>query len=101
MSHRTKVISTAALVAAIPLGLAGVVWLAGINLKRAFLRVAGFVVEGVKDDVAVFAGVSVALLIFLWLVIVARSIYEARAERNLAQSSDNDTPTANSHSPSV
>ena len=81
MTRRTKIAVTATLITALPLLMAGIAFAARINLKRLFLRTAGFVVEGVKDDVGVVAAISLISLAVLWVVIIACTIYEARIER--------------------
>ena len=87
MTQRHKIALTASIITALPLLLAAVVLIARVNLKRVFLSAAGFVVGGVKDDVGVVAAVSISLLAVLWLVIIARSIYEAQAEQAIDQAS--------------
>ena len=85
MKQRIRITATACLCVAVPLGLGGFVWLAGVDLKRLFLRTAGLVVGGVKDDVGVVAAVSIILMAIVWLVIIARAMYEMRLERRAKQ----------------
>jgi hypothetical protein len=56
------------------------VFVAREGVKKLFLKSAGFVVGGVKDDVGVVAVASVVVLLLVWGAIIARSLYEARAE---------------------
>ncbi len=52
-------------------------------IKQAFLGIAGFTVDTVKDHTAAVVGGSIAAIIVLWLVVIAKSICEARSERSV------------------
>ena len=54
--------------------------LAREGFKRLFMGMAKFVVGGVKDHLPLVVAVSVVALVLVWAIIIARSVYEARAE---------------------
>ena len=88
LPQRTKIALTATLIAGIPLVGAALLLIAQVNLKQAFLRIARFVVGGVKDDVAIVAAVSIMLLAVVWLVIITRALCEARSDRKTAPATE-------------
>ena len=88
ITEQRKVVLAATVFAAAPILLLFTVLLVHLDLKRAFLQVAGFVVGGVKDDVGIFAVVSTVLLALVWLAIAVRCLLEARFDHQSADSND-------------
>ena len=79
-SGRWKSATSVVLILMSPLLPVAGVLLASVDLKRLLLRIAGFVVNGVKDDVGTIAVASILSIAVVWLAILVRCLMEWRID---------------------